>query len=400
MYDKNKKRIEVIKNIFVVVIILLLISSVYNTEIKKRKICNELKDFFNTGKETKYLSSDQEIWFKYKNKEVVNYYDITDFINWYIDIINKCIEHKNRKIGYNQFNILKKIRKPYEGITIRGMDTEYFDYIIDYINEEDIVLYNTGGLNEKLYSIFNDDFIYNNERWYIKGDEEKNIEIGYNMYIKYIPSKRKDNGIKIIEDIKIEKYNSYGYLDFNIRYGNKDGKINDKEFGFVKVLNPNEMIINIDDFTPLFFSNFNNAELIIRSHDADIEANNLLEWEKEYNKSKLTSSSDIIVKTTYSNIDLFSERFKNNHPVIGTREMKDGTCKSFFRADIIYYDGNKYITGYVERELPYQEIDSDENLKMYLEDTAQIDKDIEFLSGSKNPTSEYVFTELYWRSHE
>ena len=231
-----------------IVIILFIIGAFANKFIEHKKyvtIQNSIISFLNNDELSENFDKNELEILQYAKAKVSNRYNITDFINNYIDSIDKSVNarinnlisanmfystYDDRRVGYVEF---KNITDKYHGIAIHGLKPMESKYIIMNITDEDIVNYNQNKfddiLKSKLELIFEHD---ENDQWIINQIDDKRIELPYNVYIDYISNKRiVVNEIKKFLEIKVldgelkKKKKKETPIRIKYKFQNIDGKV-------------------------------------------------------------------------------------------------------------------------------------------------------------------------------
>ena len=142
-----------IKGFIIIVITLffyMFIEKRVKSEILKLDIANSIKNFLNNDEYCKYFGEDQFEWLETVKRGNVNNYDITEFINYFIETSKRSIE---THIGMNdekEYAAYKKIvDKHYKDISIVPMCYWFYKYFDKYITEEDIKNYKNNTLEKK-----------------------------------------------------------------------------------------------------------------------------------------------------------------------------------------------------------------------------------------------------------
>ena len=276
-----------------IVIILFIIGAFANKFIEHKKyvtIQNSIISFLNNDELSENFDKNELEILQYAKAKVSNRYNITDFINNYIDSIDKSVNarinnlisanmfystYDDRRVGYVEF---KNITDKYHGIAIHGLKPMESKYIIMNITDEDIVNYNQNKfddiLKSKLELIFEHD---ENDQWIINQIDDKRIELPYNVYIDYISNKRiVVNEIKKFLEIKVldgelkKKKKKETPIRIKYKFQNIDGKVVEGIKNVVVEKNENNVIkIHANSFLPLYCTQGNLAQIKAGQHDYD-----------------------------------------------------------------------------------------------------------------------------------
>ena len=189
---KKLKYIIVIAIITLITIISIITIKPYK-RYRKSVIEKEIVELLNAGMIGKdILKSDKELYNYIRYDQ--NSYNIDEFVNWYIDFIEKIIKITLTGNGVetlSDFNFKEKELKEIEGYADRNIYKE----IINHIDNKDIERYNGGTLNKyliwKLKEIFNHVGKNDDKGWYIRKLAGSKIELLYRSYLKFTPSDKK-----------------------------------------------------------------------------------------------------------------------------------------------------------------------------------------------------------------
>lgn len=182
--------------IFILVLLFLGLCRGY---YKKKSIENDIKLYLNTGKETKYIGKNSiyDTIEKLKNPEIEKY-EISTLVGHYIDLIEECIRAKQDNDRVND----EKIARKDEGLSLWIDLDKYIEVLQKKITDEDIKIYNKKNFKDiiikELEKVLIHDVENNENKWYIKNDGNKIIELPYNFYINYETDGTVKNGDSII----------------------------------------------------------------------------------------------------------------------------------------------------------------------------------------------------------
>ncbi len=396
-------------SIFIIFILTIIIFNrgIIERELLKISVSNELKDYLNNGKETKYLTEDQMQWLKFAKNKVFNRYDITDFVTYYINMIKDCVKEKSGSSNIRKYSEYKKILLPWEGITIYSADgNSYIDGIKESITEKDIVLYQSGTIKEKAFTKklveeFSRFLTFDevSQLWYIEGNEDKTIELPYGLYIKYEPNKRKERvkpkkvlQVKILnEDLHKLDYKKSMPVQMIVKYINNDDIVEEKKCIF-GLKDKERIVLTPNGFSNMYFYEANRAEIVLHSHSYDEELRRRNEKEEERvrisNELEARDPSTVQIDYDIKRIEMFKKY--NQYAQIDVVTYKDGSKKSFFRKHTSYVnDEGRKIMRYMKRELPYKDVTIEEAYELYINDKEQYSIDEELLKGNQ-PLVEYI----------
>lgn len=381
--------------LIIICVIFIFGGKIFKKEIIKYQISTELLKFFNEEKETKYLGDDQIIWLKDAKQNVNNTYDISDFIDYYISLVDKCIEVKLGLSNFNNYKVYELLNRSYKGISIVGMIDWYYQYMVDHITDKDVELYQKNEINTELIKKLEQKIDYRNSKWEISGDDVKTVELDYGLYFEYKPNIRRDE-VKPLKINKITLLNNPSeidinkeYLIVNIKYVDRNNERKEKDV-YVKIIDKSKMLLDIRDFCGLYYWNPSPATIYIKNHDYDNWQRARNEHEEEVIRlERETDPSTVLVDQGIRRIKKFEKynRFNNHdqYASIITDVYKDGSSKAFFRKFISIDDENgKCIREeYMKRELPYKNKTIDEVMELYINDKEQYSIDEELLKTGK-----------------
>ena len=225
-----KKIILITISIIATILLSVFIVNKVKSELLKIDIANSIKDFLNEGKYCKYFGDYQLDWLETAKRGNVNNYDVTEFVNYFIKISKKSIETRLGMNNDKEYEVYKKILQThYKEISIVSMCYWYYKYFDNYITETDIELYKNNKLEEKIVDSFRKKLNYNGGKWYIGGNESKQIDLLYGFYLNYTPDNR-------VEKVKPKKKISIDFLP-NIKKSIPTINLTQIEFNKLKVKN-------------------------------------------------------------------------------------------------------------------------------------------------------------------
>ena len=290
MVINMKKTIIILSSVVICIIIVILGINCF-INYKKWKIEKCLVDYINNGTQSEYLYENAMIDLEYAKNETINRYDITDFINNYIENIEKSVEAKikgiyeTNEIGYKYYEQLLPNKRKYD-IIIRGLKPQTARHIIKNITDDDISNFNNKVLKNDIKLKLEKYFIHTkDDKWYIDSDSDEHIELPYNVYLDYVSNKRQNKKkVKKIIKINIEEPINKDYvkknsiIDCKIKYEDFEGNIIKDTGGINIKYNDNDNIkINADLMLGRLFNTYpkneppyDYAEITAGQHDADI----------------------------------------------------------------------------------------------------------------------------------
>ena len=200
----------------------------------------------------------------YKNEEL----DITDAINDYFSIIEKCVNYKlyNTDIRYDSYLYQGDYNKP----IIHGLPDNQAKLMTELLNDEDLSDYKNGQLIEKISRkiLQNKSIIHKSENlreeWYMLNDEDRRIELPYNVYLDYLCDKMNVNN-SLVKILNIAIYNKDKSIYCDMKYKTNVG-ITKKEHILSYLYNGRVIVPDIEN---LFIENVVKATLTVGQHDYD-----------------------------------------------------------------------------------------------------------------------------------
>ena len=411
---KKLKYIIAIAIVVLIAIISIIIVKPYK-RYRKGVIEKEIVELLNAGKIGKdILESDKELY-NYARHETNNY-NVDEFVDWYIDFIEKIIEIKQSGTGTENLKDFRFSKKEFSDIEGFG-DKNIYKEIINHIKDKDIERYNDGTLRnyliQKLKEIFNHVGKDDNRGWSLNRKAGSKIELLYGEYLKFTPTDKKSytdfskalkaniyevsivSG-KIKKDKPILYYiddlhnEDYVYFKCEITY-QSDKKETKTATGNIQLDNKTGELkystaLLLND---IFSEYIQYASIELCHHDIDDreERERQKKFEKENRRSEEEDPSTIVVDTKIMDIEMFKKYNQFAEIIVVT--YKDDSKKSFFRksSDFITEEGKKHVE-YMERELPYKNKSIDEVMELYINDKEQYSVDEELLRGNP-PLVEY-----------
>ena len=412
---KKLKYIIAIAIVVLIAIISIIIVKPYK-RYRKGVIEKEIVELLNAGKIGKdILESDKELY-NYARHETNNY-NVDEFVDWYIDFIEKIIEIKQSGTGTENLKDFRFSKKEFSDIEGFG-DKNIYKEIINHIKDKDIERYNDGTLRnyliQKLKEIFNHVGKDDNRGWSLNRKAGSKIELLYGEYLKFTPTDKKSytdfskalkaniyevsivSG-KIKKDKPILYYiddlhnEDYVYFKCEITY-QSDKKETKTATGNIQLDNKTGELkystaLLLND---MFFEQTHYASIELCHHDIDKRKEEERRREEEMLKSKEDDAmhpEEILVDTKIKRIEMFKKYNQFAEIIVVT--YKDDSKKSFFRksSDFITEEGKKHVE-YMERELPYKNKSIDEVMELYINDKEQYSVDEELLRGNP-PLVEY-----------
>ena len=279
----------------------------------KREIEKSLINYINNGIVNEYMYENALADLEYAKNDNVNYYNITDFINNYIDSARKSVKAKIDKRDetynfYKEYNDADEIGYQYYELTFRNKQKKYdiiiyrlrtnaLKYIIKHITDEDIISYNNGTFDQNIKLKLEKIFIHTkDDKWYIDSDEDEHIELPYNIYLDYVSNKKQNKNVcsevinlKIKDKINEENSKKNKILICEITYKDFDGNIVKDTGGIgIKYDSSNNIKVNAQGMLGRLFYTFpkdvpvyNAATLTAGQHDYDEALIKEKEWEAE-----------------------------------------------------------------------------------------------------------------------
>ena len=275
--------------VVIFVFLYILINNIIDNN-RRLYMSNAIRDFLNNETETDFFDEKDKEYINYAKKNNVNKYDITDFINNYIDIVNRSVKAKIdgadncNGFYYTSYNpkdvsyiYYEKTTDKYRDIYIHGLEPNIAKYIIKNVTNKDIIDYNSGTFNKKIIIQLNKVFKFNNNNWFIESDDDLHIELPYNVYINYVSDKKKIiNEIKEFLEVEILKGEIKKIKEkkptINVRYKFEtiDGKIiNGETILGVQYNDSSDIKFNANYFAHLYCTLGNHAEIKTGQHDYD-----------------------------------------------------------------------------------------------------------------------------------
>lgn len=394
-----KKRILIVLSVILLVLLSVYTVKKVKSELLKRDIANSIKDFLNEGKYCKYFGNYQLDWLETVKRGNVNNYEITEFVNYFIETSKRSIETRLGMNNEKEYAAYKKIvQTQYKDISIVSLCYWYYKYFANYITENDIELYKNNKLEEKIKNELKNKLDYKDGKWYIGGNKNKQIDLLYGFYLNYIPDNRVEKiKPKKILDIKILNkylhkisYNEDKSIDVLIKYIDLEDNIiecNNK----ISIHVRDKEHLNVESLSILYYEypgEWKLSQLEIHHYSKDKEDEEYREWERANIKAEEERDpSTIEVDEQSMEIEMFKKYKQYAEIIISIYE--DGSINSYFRKceSIVAENGKKKVV-YMERELPYKNKPLLEVMKLYVNDKEQNTIDEELLKGNK-PLVEY-----------
>lgn len=208
--------------------------------------------------------------------------DITYAINNYFDVLGKSIDSKinSQSMRFESYVYLGEYDKP----IIHGLKDFCAEEISKILNDDDILLYKSGKLFEKIAKEIeqNDNIFHKSdnlkEEWYINNINDIVIELPYNVYMNFLCEKVNVKN-EILKIISISLYNNKNNnLRCNFKYKQLNGEIKVEKDRIAYLYDDNTKI-SIPAIDGLFIEDIQNAELTFGQHDYDAEVERI---RKEY----------------------------------------------------------------------------------------------------------------------
>ena len=293
---------KTIKRIVVCIIIIILVCigiKILRYKIEdnnnRYKMSMAIKELLNNETMSPYFDEKDLNYIKYAKNENVNHYDITNFINNYIDCITKSIEAKVNDVEnqmyqfyspynyaeYIGYSYYKQIAKYVGDIFISSMQSDVAKYIVRHITYEDINMYKDGTFEQNIKLKLEKYFTHEkDDKWFIDLNYDKHIELPYGVYVDYVADKKKTvNNIREFLEIKIlrgelKKIKAKNFSNDTIKVKYKFETFDKKiEEGILKVgikLEKDDRLkIDANYFTHLYYTNRNMPTLRAGQHDYD-----------------------------------------------------------------------------------------------------------------------------------
>ena len=286
--------------IFIVLFIMIcLIIAIINPikRIRKHKIEKEILNYLKTGEIGENMAQNNIKQYEYALKDEVNNHNIDNFVKYYIDYIKKCILIKQNKASKDDIGeLFIKKDEMHMGIP-SGLDNRYVEYVIQNINEEDILKYEKNILDIDLAKKLEKKFVHNSDNiytgWYIIGNDEKIIELPYNFYVHYIPNDKKNNkdideiiDFKIIAPVDaIDNLHGKDHIGLmsEVKYKLKNGRMETISRGIDIVKENDKICYSANTFVySIFYTQNRDASFEVGQHDYDAYQK---QWLKENDSS-------------------------------------------------------------------------------------------------------------------
>lgn len=257
-----------IKYILIVLCIILFIfvfkkcGMIYNRLKEEKEILSAL----NSDIQYEYIT-DNEMKAHIKAKENESEeYDITPIIKNYIENVNLCV--KNHLKNDNEYSIIEYSLS--SSLVMHGLRKEGFEYIYNLITDEDINKYKLGifdaDLIKELQGILKYKYDDNIIKWYIENDMDKNIELPFNTYIKFIHSDKKSNNVRRIKSVRFVDEKDFNCI---VVYEKNDEKVYTEKL-YINTKNyKNKKKYLINGFNKIYYSQTQTPRLTFGQHDYD-----------------------------------------------------------------------------------------------------------------------------------
>ena len=206
--------------------------------------------------------------------------DITYAINNYFDVLEKSVNSKinSQSMRFESYVYLGEYDKP----IIHGLKDFCAEEISKILNDDDILLYKSGKLFEKIAKEIeqNDNIFHKSdnlkEEWYINNINDIVIELPYNVYMNFLCEKVNVKN-EILKIISISLYNNKNNnLRCNFKYKQLNGEIKVEKDRIAYLYDDNTKI-SIPAIDELFIEDIQNAELTFGQHDYDAEVERIRE---------------------------------------------------------------------------------------------------------------------------
>ena len=378
------------------------------SELLKRDIENSIMNFLNEGKHCKYFGEYQLDWLEQVKKGNVNNYDITEFVNYFIETSIRSIE---TKLGMNHqkefIKYEKSVQSHYKDISVVSLCYWFYKYFDKYITEEDVELYKNKKIKQRIINELKNKLDYSDGKWYVRGNENKKIDLLYGFYLNYIPDNRLEK-IKPKSILNIKVLNKYlsriSYdknrsIDVLIKYIDyEDNIIEAKERISIHIRDIEHL--NVESLSTLYYEYPNKwilSQLQVSHYSKDAEDEEYREWERLRIEDDLDPST-ILADTNFKRIEIFKKYNKYNnceqYASIMVDTYEDGSSKSYFRKFIVITDedGKHIREEYMQRELPYKNKSIDEVMELYINDKEQYSIDEELLKNGNELVEYKKFT--------
>lgn len=280
-----KKRIIIVGVIAIILVAIISnhenIYRFYKLNQIKNDCINNLNGKFN-NRTSRIIVEEYELY--HKSIEELNHYEITKFVNAYINMTNEALylymlrqkgiesEYKEKDYDLTHMN-LRDLEYGKDMQTDGGDFTEYISYDI---KDMDVEIYINGTFNEVLIEKLKTylDYEENNGRieWQINSIEDKIIELPYNCYIDYKAYHREDNkefkkAIDIVfnKDFQLKKNVNWVI----VKYETPEGKIKEERVELFYVIRDDKEYYEIPLYQDLVIHGDTIAKATLGSHTCD-----------------------------------------------------------------------------------------------------------------------------------
>ena len=232
--------------------------------------------FFNGKYSDRIWNKDLESYIRLKTPiEDLNHYDITELVNKYVELImlrknNNGLEDK-KTLHDSRISDMKNIGKEKGlkyGKDIRMKFDKNIQYYIDKVDEN----FTEDDLITELKNVIEYEENNGNIKWLINDIKEKNIELPFNCYFKYVPYNREDN-TEFIEVVDIEFSDNFdpnrNGNNIIVKYKIKNGNTKTVLTYGDKIIENKKIYYSFSPASILTLNGEHPAQMELHSHDID-----------------------------------------------------------------------------------------------------------------------------------
>ena len=270
---------------------------------------NNLNGKFN-NRTSPIIVEEYELY--HKSIEELNHYEITKFVDAYINMTNEAVylyilrqkgiesEYKEKDYDLAHMNL----RGLEYGKDMQTDGADFTEYISYDIADEDVDNFNNGTFNQKLIEKLKKCLDYKEEngkiKWEINSTEDKRIELPYNCYIDYTAYHRQDNkeferAIDIEFDKNFELKKNVNMV--SVKYETSDGRIKEEKEELFYVIRNDKAYYEISMYNLIIIGADTIAKAMLSSHTCDRMSEE--ERLREYKEWATSSINDFDFDTFY-----------------------------------------------------------------------------------------------------